>query len=346
MKVKLMNPNWTNSQSPPTMREVSRVSNQGSNIPAMLNEADRNMVDWLLKGDSAIRWQVMRDLSRVSPDEWKAERKKVGHSGWGARLLELRDQGGTWGGGLYSPKWTSTTYTLLELVNMGVRADHLECREGAEVLLTGMLGEIDSPGFQASLKRCDQCVVGLLLKIAAYFNPQDPRLLPMAECLLDVQLSDGGWNCRSARVRVHHSSFHTTFNVLEGLQTYAESCEAFRERLSVATEHATELMLEHRLFRSDKTGDVIHPTFTMLSFPSRWHYDFLRGLDFFQRINAKRDPRFLDAIELLQEKRRRDGTWPVQHKHAGKVFFDFEKIGGKSRWNTLRALRVLKWWTS
>jgi hypothetical protein len=117
-----------------------------------------------------------------------------------------------------------------------------------------------------------------------------------------------------------------------------------REDVRSAERNAQELLLQHRLFRSDRTGEIIHPKFVRLSFPPRWHYDMLRGLAYFARAGADRDRRLLDAIDLLVRRRDKDGRWPVQQKHAGKVFFDMEEIGGSSRWNTLRALRVCRWW--
>ncbi|MBW1751258.1 MAG: hypothetical protein JRJ37_11305 [Deltaproteobacteria bacterium] len=80
----------------------------------------------------------------------------------------------------------------------------------------------------------------------------------------------------------------------------------------------------------------------MLSYPSRWKYDILRGLDYFQEAGIGYDPRMQDALDALMNKRRKDNTWPVQAKHPGEIHFEMEKTGGPSRWNTLRALRVLK----
>jgi hypothetical protein len=114
--------------------------------------------------------------------------------------------------------------------------------------------------------------------------------------------------------------------------------------MGAAEAAALEFMLQHRLYKSHRTGDVVNPKFTLLSFPPRWHYDVLRGLAYFARANTRRDPRLGDAVQLLQSRRRSDGFWPVQQKYSGRVFFNMEKIGGPSHWNTLRALRVLRWW--
>jgi hypothetical protein len=186
----------------------------------------------------------------------------------------------------------------------------------------------------------------MILQLAVYFGVDDQRVDAIVDNLLSEIMPDGGWNCRRLRrPQPHHSSFHTTLNVLDGLREYIELYNGARRDDALAAERsAIELLLQHRLFKSDKTGQVIHRNFTMLSFPCRWHYDLLRGLEYFARAGAPRDSRAQDAIDLLCGRQHAAGRWPVQQKYAGKVFFEMEQIGGPSRWNTLRALRVLRWW--
>jgi hypothetical protein len=184
----------------------------------------------------------------------------------------------------------------------------------------------------------------MLLSLWAYFNIQDERIDNLVSFLLDQQMDDGGWNCRSF-YGAKHSSLHTTISVLEGFleyeKRYPDQCVDCRE----AVIRAREFVLRHKLYKSDKTGKIIKPQFTRITFPPRWYYDILRSLDYFQECIAKKDNRFLDAIELLKSKRK-DGKWPMQSLHRGKVFFVIEEAGQPSRWNTLRALRVLKWWNN
>ncbi len=291
-----------------------------------------SVTDWLMQGDPAIRWQTMRDLLDRPEKEWRAERGQTLSQGWGERLLKEQNSDGIWGGGIYSPKWVSSTYTLLTLCDIGIPRDHEPARRGAALVLKRML----EPGIAA----CDRCIVGMLLQLAVYFRLESRELVAN---LLEERMPDGGWNCRRLRKpRPHHSSFHTTLNVLDGVGPYLR--EHSDPELAAAEQRALQLLLEHRLFKSDKTGEVIDPKFTRLSFPHRWHYDVLRGLDYFARGKHQRDPRLQDAIELLLVRQRSDGTWPLQQKYAGQVFFDMEKTGQSSRWNTLRALRVLRWW--
>jgi hypothetical protein len=114
----------------------------------------------------------------------------------------------------------------------------------------------------------------------------------------------------------------------------------------VAQERGREFLLAHRMFRSHRTGEIIKPIFLRLSFPPRWHYDILRGLDYFQAVNAPRDERLEEAIEVLRRKKDENGLWRLENVFKGKTYFEMESLGGPSRWNTLRALRVLKWWDS
>jgi hypothetical protein len=311
-----------------------------------MNTSD-NLINWLLEGDPAIRWQTMRDLQNTPAKKWKAEQQRTLNEGWGAQLLAQQASDGSWGGGIYTPKWTSTTYTLLTLCDIGIPRNHRVAQKGAELTISKLLGDKYDDEFKSKLAACDRCIVGMILQIATYFGIRDPRIDAIVENLLSEMMIDGGWNCRRhSKPKPHHSSFHTTFNVLEGLRELLETTPKHKLRNDVlkAEKDALELMLRHRLFKSHNTGKIIHEKFTMLSHPPRWHYDVLRGLAYFARMNAPRDKRFVDAIKLLHTRRNKDGTWPNQYKYSGKVYFDMEKVGKPSRWNTLRALRILNWW--
>ena len=119
-------------------------------------------------------------------------------------------------------------------------------------------------------------------------------------------------------------------------------CRERLEELQAAQAQSQAFLLQHKLFRSDHTGEVIDKKWLMLSYPSRWKYDILRALDYFQSAKVAYDPRMQDALDVLKSKQRKDHTWPVQAKHPGQTHFDMEQTGSPSRWNTLRALRVLK----
>lgn len=314
-------------------------------------------IDWLMQGDPSIRWQVMRSLLNKPRGVWQAERQRTLETGWGKEFLDRQGPDGRWGndgsrgrwgGGLYMPKWISTTYTLLTLISLGIPNNCPAGRRGARIVIDALLGKKVDEDFQQNLRTCDRCVVGMMLQIGVYFGLEDDRIEVIADNLLTEIMPDGGWNCgRHRSPEPHHSSFHTTFNVLEGLREYIETRSGTRrKKLIEAERRALELILQHRLFKSDKTGKIINPKFVLMSYPPRWHYDVLRGLDYFARANAPRDNRLGDAIDLLQAQRRPDGTWSIQYEYANKIFFRMEGVGKPSRWNTLRSMRVLQWWQS
>lgn len=307
---------------------------------------------WLLGGDPAIRWQVLQDLFEAEPRAIERERAKIAREGWGARLLRKQDSQGTWAGrassdgGLYSPKWTSTTYTMLLLRDFGLSPTNRQARKACKHLLDGGLqpdGGINYGTWAKWIRRGETCVTGMVLSILSYFGHDDERLDTVADHLQQQQMDDGGWNCRRWEGATH-SSVHTTISALEGLRHYEVHRGRKLRAVSAAQHRGREFLLEHRLFRSHRTGEVIKPVFTRFAFPPRWHYDILRALDYFQAVNAERDHRLSDAIEVVLSTRRDDGRWDLQQVYKGKTYFELERLGTPSRWNTLRALRVLKWW--
>lgn len=307
--------------------------------------ADEELRSWLLAGDPAVRWQVERDLMEAPPEVYETTRPRVATEGWGARLLSRQDSEGTWAGGLYSPKWTSTTYTLLTLRRLGLPSDNVAAHRGLRRIMDGGFYPGDG-GINYSPRYRDHsetCITGMTLSLLAYFRYPDERVGRLVDHLLEQQMADGGWNCQSYRGDTH-SSFHTTISALEGLWWYGRRTPGADPRIEEAQARGRDFLLAHHLFKSDRTGQVVKKQMTLFSFPPRWYYDVLRSLDYFQRCRAPADPRLEDAIALLRKKQRRDGSWPLQGRHAGRTFFEMEKPGKPSRMNTLRALRVLRWW--
>jgi hypothetical protein len=306
-------------------------------------------LDWLLSGDAAVRWQAMRDLAGRAESTARRERRLVATTGWGKRLLDLQDPDGRWGGGIYSPKWTSTTYTLVLLRSFGLGPRHPQALRGCRILLdTGWWSDGGINFYPRRQKRSETCITAMVLGVASWFGKDDPRVDRMADYLLAQQMADGGWNCRATPGGggATHSSFHTTISALEALRDYQQFRPARAALASEAQARGREFLLAHRLFRSHRTGEVAKPVFLRFSFPPRWHYDVLRGLDYFAACAADRDTRLEDAIALLRKKRLDDGRWRLESPHRGATFFELEKPGAPSRWNTLRALRVLEWWQS
>ncbi len=304
---------------------------------------NRQVIDWLLQDDPAIRWQVMRDLIDADDTAVKNERKNVALKGWGRRLLGYQDAAGSWGGGLYTPKWISTTYTLLLLRRLGLEPYHPRALAGCRLLLDGGFYRDGGINYFASLKHSETCVTGMVLSILGYFGYEDARVETLAEHLLHQQMADGAWNCQSYKGATH-GSFHTTISVLEGLREFEKRYPDKAKPVIQCRQKAQEFLLAHKLFRSHRTGKIIDSKMTRFSFPPRWRYDIMRALDYFRECSAPYDPRLEDAVAIIKKKRGADDRWKLQQRHAGKTFFEMEAAGQPSRWNTLRALRIMKWY--
>jgi len=282
-------------------------------------------VRWLLDGDPAIRWQALRDLVGVNERTVAREQRKVARDGWGARLLAKQDPEGTWArrqsgsgtmsdGGLYTPKWIATTCTMLLLRDFGLAADNRQARKACRLLLEEGLqrdGGINYGIWGKWTGRGETCITGMVLSILAHFQYEDDRLDTVADNLLDVQMPDGGWNCRRP-YGATHSSVHTTISALEGLRLFERHRRRKVRAVREAQRRGREFLLVHRLFRSHRTGKIIKPVFTRFAFPPRWHYDILRALDYFQAAKAPRDLRLADAIGIVQSTQREDGRWSLQ----------------------------------
>jgi hypothetical protein len=275
------------------------------------------------------------------------ERSRVAAEGWGARLLDLQGLDGHWGGAAFVPRtWITTQATLQLLRDLGIDPTDDRVRRAIGLVRERCTwGEEfgDSPFFEGEV---EPCINGRVLAAGAYFGEASDHLL---DRLLQEQLSDGGWNCNAPPSL--RSSFHTTICVLEGLLEY-ERTKGPVAAVTAARRRGQEYLLERRLFRSRSTGQIVAvdrklggpAAFTQCSFPTRWHYDILWGLDFLRRAGVAPDERIAEAVDLVAKKRDEDGRWPLENPHPGPVYFEMEGGAGEpSRWNTLRALRVLRW---
>jgi hypothetical protein len=297
-----------------------------------------SVADWLMDSDPAIRWQVMRDLLHEPDGAVAAQRAKVATEGWGARLLALADAAGQWGGGTYFPAWTSTTYSLLLLRDFGLDPAGEQARRAIALVRENSKWEHEGQDYFAG--EVEPCINAAAVAIGSYFGQDVQRLV---DRLLGEQLSDGGWNCEAERGSTR-SSFHTTIDVLEGLLEH-ERATGESAVLAEARHRAEDYFLERRLLRRRSTGELIDPSWTLFSFPNRYFYDVLRGLDYLRNAGLEPDDRCAEAIALVEQKRRADGRWLLENPHPGEVHFDVDDGAGQpSRWITLRALRVLDWY--
>lgn len=299
------------------------------------------IIDWLLEGDVSIQYQVYRDLLGV---EKNTLQQRIAQEGWGNQFLSFRNANGHWGDRFYQPKWISTHYTLLDLRNLNLAQNNKTVQETIELVLKNGKSEDGGIPLGPSTKQhSDICVNAMFLNYASYFKTPEKQLHSIIDCILNEIMPDGAFNCRTTRSGAIHSSFHTTISVLEGLTEFIKAGYYYRkEEIQNAIKTATELLLQHQLFLSDHTGQLIHKDFLKLTFPCRWKYDILRALDYFQHAKIKWDDRMQAALNFLLEKQNKDGTWNLQSMHPGQVHFAMEKAGKPSRWITLRVLRVFR----
>lgn len=295
-------------------------------------------VEWLLDSDPSIRWQVLRDLTDAPDDTVAAERARVAVEGWGAQLLALQEPDGRWGGGTYFPSWTSTAWTLSLLSNLGLdpRSEPAQ-RAVAQVRENAKWEYDDLPFFDGEV---EPCINGLAVALGSYYG-QDVQMI--VDRLLGEQMSDGGWNCEQERGSTR-GSFHSTICVLEGLLEH-ERATGTTPELTAARLKGQEYLVERRLLHRLSTGEVIDPEWTQFSFPTYYLYDVLRALDYLRDAAAVPDERLEEAVALVEKKRTDDGRWLLENPHPGETHLDLdESEGNPSRWNTLRALRVLRWY--
>jgi hypothetical protein len=296
-----------------------------------------SVVDWLLESDPAIRWQALRDLTDAPAAEIAAERAKVATTGWGAWLLSQQSADGRWGGGTFLPYATSTFFALWLLQTMGV--------DPASDVVRRAIARARDARWEYDQKlrffdgEVEPCINGRTVAIGAYFG-EDVR--GIVDRLLGEQMADGGWNCEQERGS-RRGSFNTTICVLEGLLEFERATGGSPE-VTAARERGQEYLLERRMLRRLSTGEVIDAKWTQFSFPPGYHYDVLRGLDYLRAAGVTPDPRIGEAMELVKKKRGADGRWLLEKPHENEVHLPTgEDVGTPSRWNTLRALRVLRW---
>ncbi|MEF0942092.1 squalene cyclase [Rhizobium sp. BR 362] len=313
------------------------------------------VIEWLLDSDPSIRWQVMRDLLEAPEAAWRAERAKVESEGWGARLLSCQDADGQWAGGAFLPRdfdrsewrergqpWTATTFSLSQLREFGL--DPSSDRAKRTVDLIGANSRWEEGGQPFWDGEVEECINGRTVADGAYFGAD---ISPIVRRLVSECLEDGGWNCERANGSVR-SSFASTINVLEGLLEYEKATGGTPDSRE-ARRSGEEYLLQRNLFRRLGTGEPADERFLRFVHPNRWRYDILRALDYFRfaaiLTGADPDPRLGEAIDHVHSRRLENGTWPLDWSPAGRAWFDVDDGEGKpSRWITLRAMRVLKWW--
>lgn len=318
-----------------------------------------DVIQWLMDSDPAIRWQVMRDLTDAPDAAYTAERSRIAHEGWGARLLALQGGSGQWPTdppdwedpraiawweslpasqrGTLMPHATSTTWALVLLRDYGLDPKSPEAIRAVGLVRDNSRWEHDAERYFDG--EVEPCINGRTVGIGAYFG-MDVR--GIVDRLLTEQMADGGWNCEQENGSTR-GSFHTTVEVLAGFLAYERAVGGSPE-VRAARLRGEEYLLDRRLMRRMSTGEIIKPEFTQFSYPTSWRYDVLRGLDYLRAADAVPDRRLDEAIGLVESRRDADGRWPLENPHPDRLYFEMDEGEGKpSRWNTLRAMRVLRW---
>ena len=313
-------------------RSFERREIAGDNIAAM------DTLDWLLDADPAIRWQAMRDLMEASPATAAAARARVAREGIAAEVLARQGSDGAWHR-TDTPDWLPTLFTMQLLRATGVDRGDSGVASAVARLQAGFRWH-ESFGAKSFFDgEVEPCINGGVLALGAYFGRPTGSL---AHRLIGEQLEDGGWNCESPKST--RSSFHTTICVLEGLHEYERAVGSTPE-IAAARRRGDEYLLDRNLFRRRSTGEVANPAFLTFAFPPRYHYDVLRALDYFRAAGARPDARMDEAVHVVRSRRQPDGRWLLDRSHDEALAFALgESVGEPSRWNTLRALRVLRWY--
>lgn len=324
-----------------------------TNLPKrQVPKPERSVMRWLLDSDPSIRWQVMRDLIGAPADDVAGERARVATEGAGARLLALQGADGRWGGAAWNRGWNSTMHILMLLRHMGLDPASDQARRAVGLVRDRVTwkgcGPQECDGNPFFAGEIEPCINGQVGAVGAYFG-QDVR--GIIDRLITEQLPDGGWNCEAANGSTR-SSFNTTICVLEALLEHELRAGSSPE-VTAARLRGQEYILERRLFRRRSTGEVIErdrkggDAWTRFAFPTWWHYDVLRGLEYLRRAGVAPDERVAEAIDLVASKRDGDGRWLLEIRYPGEMPVETDDGEGRpSRWNTLRALRVLDWYAA
>jgi hypothetical protein len=295
-------------------------------------------IDWLLDSDPAIRWQAMRDLTDASPAVLTAERARIPREGVGAEILAHQGSDGSWHRA-DTRDWLPTLFSMQLLRATGVDREEPVVDSAVTRLAEGFRWHEafgSKPFFEGEV---EPCINGGALALGAYFGHPSESLMRR---LLTEQLDDGGWNCEAPKSS--RSSYHTTICVLEGLLEYERAIGSSPE-IAAARRRGEEYLLERDLFRRRTTGEVASPNFLTFAFPPRYEYDVLRALDYLRNAGVQPDARMSDAVHVVESRQQADGRWLLDRSHGEALAFPFsEAVGEPSRWNTLRALRVLHWY--
>ncbi len=299
-----------------------------------------NVIGWIRQADPSLDYLVDRDLLG---EDSERKHKRIGKSGWCAEYVRNRKPGGGWGNRFYQPKWTCTHYTILELRNLEYPATDKVLLEEINRIGTEEKATDDGINPAVTMDVSDTCVTAMYLNYAAYYGADIGIIERTVDYILGQRMQDGGYNCNFNQKGAVHSSLHTSICVLEAFHTYALCGYSYRMReIESSMAGIIGFVLEHRFFRSSRTGEVIDKKMLMMTYPFRWKYTVLRALNTFVDCNVRYDQRMDEALNIIEGKRAKGNTWKMQSGYPGQTYFRMEDPGKPSRLITFLALKTLK----
>jgi hypothetical protein len=321
-----------------------------------LKDANSLAVEWLLRSeDPSIRYFTFTDILDKPEQSLKVEKTR-GLIPSGPRVRILLDGQQSDGGFGVHPyqKWTGAHWRLVSLVELGVPSEFGPAVRATDLVLEWLLGEAhlrNVPKINGRYRRCASQEGNALAVCSRLGLAEDPRVVKLAESLVGWQWTDGGWNC-DRNPDADHSSVNESLSTLWGLVEYQRATGDLDFLKPIW--RASEFFLQHNLFRSDHTGEMIHPDMIKLHYPVYWHCDILQELVILSRAGRLADPRTKEALDIVEKKRRSDGLWHAEdyywnlkQRTSTKVKVSNVEVvdwgrKGPNELITLNALRVLK----
>lgn len=303
-----------------------------------------NVIDWIESSDVSAKYLVSKFLLEKDACKLEELRRNINKAGYGSRLIAYQNPDTyLWGKGVYSPKYISTHYTLLELCQLGASLSEPNIVKAIEILFQEMWKEA---GKVKSYRHQDLCVVAMMLRIGCTANLNDLRINEMIDYILLHQISDGGWNCAWERKpKPKQSSLHTTLSVLEAFNAYIKEGYSYRiKEIKAKIPEGIEYILTKNLFRSVRTKEIIHQDMLIFPFPYGWKYDILRALTIMAELKFDYDERMKEALNIIIERLDEFGRIKANRKPQGLHHVLYTKANHYCPFNTQRTLYVIKFY--
>ncbi|MDH5481267.1 MAG: nitrogen fixation protein NifH [Candidatus Bathyarchaeota archaeon] len=337
---------------------------------------EKSPLDWLLdEANPSVRCFTLRDVLGMEEydSQVKDAKREIPKSTVVQKILQKQNREGYWQepSEPYHPKYKSSYWQIMTLSQLGIDKTDKRVGKACEYIFQFQLKE---GGFSSHTQLTASKEYDWLLKKGKKLSPRDEfvqsimfehqyscltgnmvaalirmgyandqRVAKALEWLLEIQNSDGGWLCPywRAHVRDKHGCFHGTICPLEAFSEVPN--KNLTKKMKQTIERGAEFLLMHRLFKADHHNyKVINKSWLQLSFPWFYGYNILRGLDVLTKLGYIKDERLNDAVEILFQKRQKDGTWILENAPIGRMQTNIEAKGKPSKWITLIAMRVLK----